>query len=54
LRESRGAQAIELLICWRRDRRRGGLAALTRFADQLLAEYRDREADRHAGRRGER
>jgi hypothetical protein len=47
-REARGAQAIELLVRWRRDRRRGSLAALTAFADELLREYRDREADRLA------
>jgi hypothetical protein len=45
-RESRGAQAIELLIRWRRDRQSGGLAALTAFADELLRDYRDREARR--------
>jgi hypothetical protein len=47
-RESRGAQAIDLLIRWRRDRRRGSLAALTAFADELLREFRDRDADRLA------
>lgn len=53
-RESRGAQAIELLIRWRRDRRRGSLAALTAFADDLLRECRDRDGDRHAAGSGER
>jgi hypothetical protein len=53
-REARGAQAIELLIRWRRDRRRGSLAALTAFADELLREHRDREADRLAAGGGER
>jgi len=53
-REARGAQAIELLIRWRRDRRRGSLAALTAFADYLLREYRDREVDRQTARSGER
>jgi hypothetical protein len=52
-RESRGARAIELLIRWRRDRRRGSLAALTAFADELLRDYRDREAGNRAPERGE-
>jgi hypothetical protein len=52
-REARGAQAIDLLIRWRRDRRRGSLAALTAFADELLREHRTREADRLAGGGGE-
>jgi hypothetical protein len=43
-----------LLIRWRRDRRRGSLAALTAFADDLLREYRDRDGDRHAAGGGER
>jgi hypothetical protein len=47
-RESRGGRAIELLVRWRRDRRRGSLAALTAFADELLRDYRDREARRSA------
>jgi hypothetical protein len=51
-RESRGARAIELLIKWRRDRRRGSLAALTNFADELVREYRDREAHKSADGRG--
>ncbi len=53
-REGRGARAVELLIRWRRDRKRGGLAELTAFADELLREYRDLEAGRgpaeHQGR----
>jgi hypothetical protein len=53
-REARGAQAIELLIRWRRDRRRGSLAALTAFADELLREHRTREADRLAAGGGAR
>ena len=53
-RESRGAQAIELLIRWRRDRQCGSLAALTAFADDLLREYRDRDGDRHVAGGGER
>jgi hypothetical protein len=52
-RESRGAQAVDLLIRWRRDRRRGSLAALTAFADDLLRDYGDREAARTAAERGE-
>lgn len=51
-RETRGAQAIELLIRWRRDRRRGSLGDLTAFADDLLREHRDREADRQAAGKG--
>ena len=47
-RESRGARAIELLIKWRRDRRRGGLAALSSFADELMRDHRDHEAGRGA------
>ena len=47
-REARGSRAIELLIAWRRDRRRGSLATLTAFADELLRDYRDREAKRSA------
>jgi hypothetical protein len=53
-REARGAQAIELLIRWRGDRRRGCLAALTAFADELLREHRDPEADRRAAGGAER
>jgi hypothetical protein len=52
-REGRGAHAIELLIRWRRDRRRGSLAALTAFADELLRDYREREAGRDAVARQE-
>jgi hypothetical protein len=53
-RESRGARAIELLIRWRRDRRRGSLTALTAFADALVRDSRESEAEGlHAGR-GER
>lgn len=50
-REVRGAQAIELLIRWRGGRRRGSLSDLAAFADELLREYREREADRQTGRR---
>jgi hypothetical protein len=45
-RESRGARAIELLIWWRRDRRRGSLTRLTAFADELVRDHRDHEARR--------
>jgi hypothetical protein len=45
-RESRGARAVELLIRWRRDRREGSLAELAAFADELVRDYREREADR--------
>jgi hypothetical protein len=44
-RESRGARAIDLLIRWRRDRRRGSFAALTAHADEVLRDYGDHEAD---------
>jgi hypothetical protein len=50
--EGRGARASELLIKWRRDRRRGSLAALTAFADELVRDHRDREVDRKKGERG--
>ena len=43
-REARGARAIELLIRWRGSRRRGDFTAMTAFADELLREYRAREA----------
>jgi hypothetical protein len=52
-RESRGARAVELLIKWRRDRREGSLAELTAFADELVRDYRDREADRGSANRRE-
>jgi hypothetical protein len=49
-RESRGARAVELLISWRRDRRRGSFANLAAFADELVRAYREHEAERqHAG-----
>jgi hypothetical protein len=51
-RESRGARAVELLIKWRRGRRRGSLAELTAFADELLRDYRDREARKSTDGRG--
>ncbi len=47
-REGRGARAIELLIRWRRDRRRGSLTALAAFADELVRDNRDHEAGRDA------
>lgn len=51
-REGRGARAVELLIAWRGDRRRGSLAALSAFADELVRDHRDHDAGRHAtGRR---
>jgi hypothetical protein len=53
-RESLGARAVELLVKWRRDRRRGSLAALTAFADELVRDCRDREAGRNAADRRER
>jgi hypothetical protein len=53
-RETRGVRAVELLVKSRRDRRRGSLAALTAFADELLRDYRDREARRSSDARGER
>jgi hypothetical protein len=53
-REGRGARAIELLIRWRRDRRRGSLAALTAFADELVRDHRDREANRQNTQPGKR
>jgi hypothetical protein len=50
-RESRGARAVELLIGWRRDRRRGSLTRLAAFADELVRDYRDHKAEwRQAGR----
>jgi hypothetical protein len=50
-REGRGARAVELLIQWRRDRRRGSLTKLAVFADDLVREHREHEAERqHAGR----
>jgi hypothetical protein len=51
-RKSLGARAVELLVKWRRDRRRGSLAELTAFADELLRDYRDREARKSADGRG--
>jgi hypothetical protein len=53
-RENRGARAIELLIRWRRDRRRGSITALAAFADELVRVNRDREADRDAAGRARR
>jgi hypothetical protein len=50
-REARGARAVQLLISWRRDRRRGSLTNLTAFADELVQDYREHKAERqqHAG-----
>lgn len=49
-RESRGARAVELLVSWRRDRRRGSLANPAAFADELVRAYREHEAEQqHAG-----
>jgi hypothetical protein len=50
-REGRGSRAVELLIAWRRDRRRGSLTKLTAFADELVRDYGEHEAERqqHAG-----
>jgi hypothetical protein len=44
-RESHGARAVELLISWRRDRRRGSLTNLAAFADELVSGYREHEAE---------
>jgi hypothetical protein len=49
-RESRGARAVELLIRWRHDRQPGSLGALAAFADELIRDHRDHDADRGAGR----
>jgi hypothetical protein len=53
-REGRGAEAVELLIKWRRDRRRGSFAELAAFADGLVRDHRDREARRDETARQER
>ena len=45
-REARGARAIELLIRWRANRKVGSLSALARFADEVVADWRDHEAGR--------
>jgi hypothetical protein len=53
-RESRGARAVELLISWRGDRRRGSLTILAAFADELVRDYRDHKAEWQQAGRGER
>jgi hypothetical protein len=53
-RESRGARAVALLIAWRGDRRRGSLTKLAAFADELLRDHREHQAERQRAGRGER
>jgi hypothetical protein len=42
-REGQGARAVELLIKWRRERRRGSFSALAAFADELVRDRPGRE-----------
>jgi hypothetical protein len=44
-RKRRGAQAIELLTRWRRDRQPGSFTDLTTLAGELVREQREREVD---------
>lgn len=53
-RESTGAGAVELPLSWRRDRRRGSFTKLAAFADELLRDHCEHEAERQRAGRGER
>lgn len=52
-REGQGARAVELLIKWRRERRRGSFTALAALADELVRDQFGHKAKRGtSGRQG--